>query len=69
MNFSISYCKNRHKPLVIVSAIRTINDTLMIGLNNTKILKSRTSGHHMSLISCRQLHCYAQRNQCKITFF
>lgn len=44
MDFRIPDRIYRHKPLVIVPTVGTINHTLMIRLNDSKILERGTSG-------------------------
>ena len=38
-NMRIPDSQSRHKPLIVISAVRTVYHTLMIGLDNSKILK------------------------------
>ena len=38
-NMRIPDSQGRHKPLIVISAVRTVYHTLMIGLDNSKILK------------------------------
>ena len=69
MNLRIAHRINRHKPLVIVPTVRTVDDSLMIGLDDAEILEGGASGHHMCLITLRQFHPHPQRNQFKLSFF
>ena len=55
----------RHEPLVVIPAIGAVDDALMIGLDNAKILESGASWNHMGLISFRQLHAHSKGDQLK----
>ena len=67
MDHRISYSQHRIVPLIEVSAIRLINDAHMIRLDNAPLLKGGTAGHYMSLISFREFHRDAKRDQLELT--
>ena len=69
MDLGIPHGQGRHFPFVIVSAVGIVNDPLVIGLDDTEILKGRAAGHDMGLIAFGQLHGHAQRDQIKIPLF
>lgn len=68
MNLCIAHRIDRHKPLVIVSAVGTVDNALMIGLNNAKILKRGTARHDMRFIAFRKFHRHTERNQFELAF-
>ena len=56
MDFCVSHCQSRHKPLVVVSGIAFINNSHVVRLNNAEILEGRAAWNHVSFIAFRQLH-------------
>ena len=57
----------RHPPHIFIATVRTINNAAAVHLQQAIVFKGGTAWNHMCLISLRQLHGNAQRNQLKFT--
>ena len=69
MNLSIPHGNDRHSPQVAVAAIGVIHYTVVVGLNNSKILVSAAAGYDVCLISIGKLHSHAETDQATIPLF
>lgn len=67
MDNRVPHSDGREVPLVIVAAVAFVEHPHVIGLNDTEVLVCRAAGNHVSLVSSRELHGNAQRNQLKLT--
>ena len=50
VNPCIPHGEDRHKPLVVVTAVGLVNDTHMIRLNHAEIFIGAAAGYHMGLV-------------------
>jgi hypothetical protein len=69
MNHGISHGKSRHEPLIVIPAVGFVDYAHGIGLNDTEILISGTSGNHMGFVPFRKLHGYPKRDQSELPLF
>ena len=56
LNHGIPHGIRREKLLIVITAIALVDDTHVIGLNDTKVFEGAASGNDMGLIPRRKLH-------------
>ena len=69
VNAGIPHGDHRNHPLISVSAVGVVDDTVMICLNNAEVLVGTAARDDMGFIPFRELHGNPEPDQTEIPFF